>query len=252
MITLGHTGHTRPARYSGYSRLRYDIHILGPMVIAAPLLLLMGTLLFAVLLLIIGVDPTRLFIACLEMFLPVAMSMIVSMICTQDSALELQLTLPRTFATTILRRVLLALGSASIVALLSTLLLMLLRPTLQAQQISGWPRLLALLGDQLTWLAPLLWFSALGMFITLLTHSRTASGALIASIWLIEVLFIKGLVATNIWLRPLYLFATTLQPATSFWLSSRLEMILTALALFGLSWLLLRNREHVLKGMHHD
>jgi hypothetical protein len=152
----------------------------------------------------------------------------------------------------VLRRVLLVLSSAALVSLLTTLILLIIRPDLQAQQISNWPLLLALLGDQLIWLAPLLWFTALGMFITLLTNSRTASGALLASIWLIELLFMKSLIITNAWLQPFFLFPTTLEPTVSFWLSSRIEMLAMAFVLFGLSWLLLRNREHVLKGMHHD
>jgi hypothetical protein len=239
-----------PIKWSG--AFRHDIHILGLAVIAAPILILLGIVLFAGLLLIIGVDPTRVFMAALEIFLPVAMGMIVATLCTQDSALELQLTFPRRFATTVLRRVLLVLSSAALVSLFTTLILLIIRPDLQAQQISNWPLLLALLGDQLIWLAPLLWFTALGMFITLLTNSRTASGALLASIWLIELLFMKSLIITNAWLQPFFLFPTTLEPTVSFWLSSRIEMLAMAFVLFGLSWLLLRNREHVLKGMHHD
>ncbi|BCL77892.1 hypothetical protein ccbrp13_03570 [Ktedonobacteria bacterium brp13] len=235
-----------------HNKLRYDIRVLGLAVIAAPALLLLGIFLFMGLLLIMGVDPTRLFMAGLEILLPVAMSLIIATVCTQDSTLEIQLTFPRTFAATVVRRVLLALGSAGLVAFITTLLLVLLRPDVQAQEISHWPLILTLLGDQLIWLAPLLWFTALGLFITLLTNSRTASSSLLASIWLIEVLFVKGLIPTNSWLRPLYLFATTLQPTISFWLSSRIEILATALVFFGLSWLLLRNREHVLKGMHHD
>ncbi|GCF11305.1 hypothetical protein [Dictyobacter arantiisoli] len=238
--------------HTSHKSLRYDIHALGWIVLAAPIMLLSGFLLFAVLLLIMGIDPTRFFVAGLEMFLPIAMGIIVSTTCTRDAALEIQLTFPRTFAATAMRRALLTLGWSALLALGATLILILLRPDIQPQQMQSLPLLLALVGDQLLWLAPLLWFTALGMFITLLTHSRTAGGALLSTIWLLEMLFIKNLLPHNPWLRPLFLFPTTLEPTISDWLSTRSEILGMALLLFILSWLLLRNREHILKGIHHE
>jgi hypothetical protein len=100
---------------------------------------------------------------------------------------------------------------------------------------------------QLTWLAPLFWFVAVGLCLALLIRSRSASGALVGGIWIIETIF-YGYFAYTDWLRPVFLFPTTLAPSINFWLTDRFELLGTAMVLLPLGWLLLHNSEALLQG----
>lgn len=186
------------------------------------------------------------------MFLPVVMGIIVATTCMHDPALELQLTLPRSYASTALRRLCFFTGWAACIALLSSGLIALFHVEYPPQQIQNWSTPLQALATQMIWLVPLIWFVAAGFCLSLLTRSRTASSALLASIWIIETLFLGNIIDKTPWLQPIMLFPTTLAPGASFWLSSRLEILLTALLLLPVSWLLLRNTEGLLKGISEE
>lgn len=233
-------------------RLRYEFRLMGNIVLLTPPLLFLGFALFAALLSIIGINSPGFLSAGLEMFLPVAMGLVMATVCIQDPALELQLTMPYSFANTVLSRMLLIIAWSACTALGASALLAALHLSVQPQQAQTMPLFASLLVEQLTWLAPLLWFVSIGACTTLLTHSRTASAALLSSIWLVETLFFKPLVASNAWLQPLFLFPTTLAPTVPYWLTTRVEVLLTALLLLPLSWLLLRNKEGLLKGSNHE
>jgi hypothetical protein len=107
---------------------------------------------------------------------------------------------------------------------------------------------------QLTWLAPLLWFSAIGLFLMLLLRSRAASSALLGGIWVAENIMYGLLIGTS-WLHPVFLFATTLTPfslLSTFWLANRAELIGTALLFLLIGWLQLHQSETLLQKAQGD
>ncbi|HEX8035345.1 MAG TPA: hypothetical protein VF510_15930 [Ktedonobacterales bacterium] len=232
-----------------FDRWRYDVKLLGRLAFFTPLLMMTGFALVGVFLYTSGVSPARFLSAGLEIFLPVAMGVIGATVSMHDPALELQITLPHSYAMTALRRLFCVTGWSACIALLSSGLIALFHLGYPPQQIQGWPMPLQVLATQMIWLVPLLWFVAVGLFLALLTHSRTASSALLAIIWIIEALFLGNIAEKTPWLRPIMLFSTTLSPDASYWLSSHIVLLLTALLLVPINWLLLRNTEGLLKGM---
>lgn len=229
-------------------RWRYDIKLLGRLAFFTPPLMMAGFALIAVFLHTIDVFPARLLSAGLEIFLPVAMGVIGATLSMHDPALELQLTLPRSYAMTTLRRLFCITCWSACIALLSTGLIALAHLGYPPQQTQSWPMPLQVLAIQMIWLVPLVWFVAVGLCLTLLTHSRTASSALLAIIWIIEVLFLGNIADKTPWLQPAMLFSTTLSPDAPYWLSSHIALLLMALLLLPVNWLLLRNTEGLLKG----
>ncbi len=91
----------------------------------------------------------------------------------------------------------------------------------------------------LVWLAPALWLAAVGALLALLLRSWSASGALLGGLWFAQQV-LHGYFATQGWLRPWFLFATTYDAAAPFWLANRVEVILMALAVFVGLWVYLR------------
>jgi hypothetical protein len=89
---------------------------------------------------------------------------------------------------------------------------------------------------------------ALGFCLALLIRSRSASAALLGGVWIVEAIF-YGYFALIGWLKPIFLFPTTLAPAIDFWLPNRLSLLGIALALLVLGWLLLYNTEALLQGV---
>jgi hypothetical protein len=70
-------------------------------------------------------------------------------------------------------------------------------------------------------------------------------------VWIVETV-LKDLFASTDWLRPVFLFPTTLKPDITFWLTNRIEVLVTALILLPLGWLLLRHPEGLLKGSSEE
>ena len=105
---------------------------------------------------------------------------------------------------------------------------------------------LFLIGE-LTWVAPLLWFVAIGFCLALLLRSRTASSALLGGIWTAEAIFYGFFAATG-WLKPVFLFPTTLDPGIDFWLINRFALLATALVCLVAGWFMLARTELLLQG----
>ncbi len=233
-------------------RLRYEIKLMGKRVILTPILVMLGFTLFALLLHYLKVIPARFLSAGLEMIIPLAAGIIVATITSQDPTIELQLTVPKKYHRTAMERlVLIALWSAFI-ALLSSGILSTFKLTFVPTQLLSWSAPAQFLTIQLMWLATLLWFVGMGLCLALLTRSRSASGAILSGIWLVEIVF-KDLFASTNWLQPVFLFPTTLTPAINFWLTNRLEVLLMAVVLLPIGWLLLRsNPEGLLKGSSEE
>jgi hypothetical protein len=241
-------------------RLHYELRLMGRRVILTPILVMVGFGVFAVLLTYLHVIPARFLSAGLEMILPLMAGVVVATITSQDPAIELQLTLPKKYHLTAMGRLILITAWAAVIALLSGIVIAVLNLAYMPQTSHPLSAPWQFLIGQLTWIAPLLWFVAFGLCLAMLIRSRAASAALLSGIWIAETLF-KNYFAETTWLRPVFLFPTTLealgggplpQSIYSAWLTNRCEVIGTALLLLPLGWLLLRNPEGLLKGSSEE
>jgi hypothetical protein len=233
---------------------------MGKRVILTPILIMSGFALFSVLLHYLKVVPARFLSAGLEMILPLAAGVVVATIVSHDLAIELQLTMPKKYDISVMLRLLLIFCWSTCIAILSASIISALGLGYTPQELLSWFGPLQFLTNSLTWFAPLLWFVAVGLCLALLTRSRSASGAILAGIWLAEILF-KDYIAVTDWLRPVLLFPTTLllfpvpnlpQWVFDLWLNNRFEVLGTALLLLPLGWLLLQNKEGLLKGVGEE
>ncbi len=225
------------------SRFRHECVLLGRWTFLTPILILLGfAFIIRLLLFIQRGDVVRVMTASLEMFLPLSVGMVISTISTQDTALELQLTLPESYASTVFYRITIVVLWTALVACISTLVIRALHLWPDITQLKAYGLLISFLAMQLVWIAPTLWFTALSLFLSLLLRSSLVSGTLVGAIWLIEIIA-HSLFATTSWLRPVFFMATTYAPTAAFWMSNRFELIATALVLFLLSWQLLHQTE---------
>lgn len=239
------------------TRLRYELLLMGRRVILTPPLAVLGFALFAVLLHYLQSNPALFLTGCLEMILPLAAGIMVGMVATTDSAIEVQLALPRAYHLTALSRVILILLWTACIALIASAILSLLNLQHQLDFMLSWSLISRFSLLQLTWLAPLLWCVGFGLTFALLFQSRTAGPAVLSSIWLFEIFF-RGYIVVTPWLLPIFLYPTTLllfsRPTmpyvdfVTYWLNTRLEVLGGGLLLLFVGWLLLRNTERVLKG----
>lgn len=235
-------------------RFRYEIQLMGRRVILTPILVMIGFAFLAIVLRYLHTNPARTLSASLEIMLPLAAGVIVATITSQDQAIELQLTMPKKYARTALGRLTIIAGWTICIALLSSISVFALNLAYVPQPLQNWSAPLQFLTGQLTWLAPMLWLVSVGLCLALLLRSRAASGALLGGIWIAEIIF-KDYIAATDWLHPVFLFPTTLLPLVgplpenifNLWLTTRFELIGTALVLLLLGWLLLRNPEGLLK-----
>jgi hypothetical protein len=228
-------------------RLRYELRLLGRPVFLTPVLVVVG---FTLLLALVNrgvtsVTMARSMGASLEVLLPMASGVIVATIATYDRAIELQLTMPRQYHRTANARLLFILLWSGLVALLTSLFLALLNHWRMPAQIASWHQPWQFLAWQLTWLSSTLWLVALGLVLSLLIRSRSASGALIAVISVAQLMF-HGAFDESTLLHPVYLFPLTFSPAANYWLANRFELLTTALVLLIVAWFLLRQPELLL------
>lgn len=233
--------------------LRYELRLMGKKVLLTPVLVMLGFALFAILLYVLKIVPSRFLSGGLEMILPIATGIVAGTVAIHDPALELQLTLPRKYAGTSFRRLFLILFWTLCVGLLSSALIFMFHQQYMLH-IQAAALLLVFLTAQLTWFATLNWCVAIGLCIALLTRSRSAGGAVLAGIWIAEIFF-KDLIAPITWLKPFILFPATLlyspgvvpQSVFNDWLSNRIAVLAMGLLILPLCWLLLRNAEGLLK-----
>lgn len=183
---------------------------------------------------------SRMLAAYLEAGLPLAAGLAAATVVADDPAVDLQLSLETRYRTTVFRRLgtlfwlcaLCAFSWASVMWLAG-----LWEPWVPEPFLRG----------QLVWLSPLLFFVAAGAVLALLFRSRTAAGAVLGGLWLVEQV-VAGYFLSKDWLRPLYLFATLRAPGADFWLENRFALIGAALALLLLFWMLFRSESLVLGG----
>jgi hypothetical protein len=240
-------------------RFWYELKLMGKKVTLTPMLVMVGFAALAILLYYLKVDPSRTLSAGLEMILPLMAGIVISAVTSQDQAIELQLTVPRKYHQTVMRRLAIILGWTAIVTLISNVIIVLLNLGYIPQDTPAWSNPLPFLVGQLTWIATLLWYVATGLVLGLLTRSRAASAAILCGIWIIEIIF-KDIFGASAWLKPVFLFPTTLfalagpipQALFNYWLSNRFEVLAMGLVLLPIGWLLLRSPERLLKGSSEE
>jgi hypothetical protein len=228
--------------------------LMGKRVILTPILTIIGVALLAELLITLHTNPARTLSACLEIILPLATGVLVATITSQENAIELQLTVPKKYAVTVLGRLAMIVGWTICIAILFSISIFGFKLSYVPQPALSSSAYILFLNAQLTWIAPLLWFVAMGFCLALLLRSRSGTGALLGGIWIIEIIFKDHIAATN-WLHPVFLFPTTLLPLVGFvpqnifnmWLTNRLELIGTALIILLVGWLFLHYPEGLLK-----
>jgi hypothetical protein len=216
--------------------LRHEVRILGPTLFAIPVAVVLAIATFTAMMFAGHVEHgfiANLLIGNLEALLPLVVGIILTAIAVQDSSLELLLTVGISYRRIAFRRFILIIGWTMLIEVIATLLLYAFLP---------WVLHKALLEGQLIWLGPTLWCSGVGIMGTLLLRSRITCVALFACIWIIE-LVIHGYFAHYSWLQPWFLPATLFNPDASFWLTNRIELIITALLLLTAAWFYLGNSE---------
>lgn len=178
----------------------------------------------------------RILVGLLEAGLPLAAGVSAASLIGRDTALELQLSLPVAYRTTLLRRMVIAVGWPAGLAFGLAVIL----------AVAGrWPSTHAPLAGQLIWLAPLLWLAALGLTLAVMARSGAIAGTVISALWLCEELF-AGVFAQHDLLRSLYLFATSRLSATDGWVANRITLVLSATGMLLLAWLVLARPERLL------
>lgn len=230
-------------------RLRYEIKLLGFGALGLPVLV---ALVFTGLSALVAYDvrntggtPARAhgdvaqgLLLLLEFGIPPVAGLVAANLVGGNPAIELHLSLPRSYAlVSWLRLALLTLWCAGCALLTSA----------AAAAAGYWiapqdgPRRV------LIWAAPMLWLVAGGAMLSLVLRSRVASSAILGMIWLGEF-FLRTYFLQNGALQKAYLFLTieTLPgdsaPASTYWLANRLTLLATAtFFLAALSFLLWHN-----------
>jgi hypothetical protein len=216
--------------------LRHELLILGMFTMALPLLAVAGLGSIVGLMGFLHAPHwlmADMITVALEAGLPLAVGVMTAGVAAQEPAIELQLALQTPYRLTAMRRFALILAWTALIEVLITLLLAAAAP---------WALLKPVMEEQLTWLAPVLWFAAVGALLALLMRSHAASGAVLGGIWVAQHL-LHGYFGSINWLQPWFAFATLYNATASFWLANRVELIATAAALFVAVWFYLRNTE---------
>ncbi len=205
--------------------LRAEARILGPVFFGIPLFV---AVLFAIAAGMMAFrqaqhgDIANMLTAGLEGGIPLALGIVFAAVTAREPALEIQLTVATPYFVTIGRRFGLLLAWAALIELAAVLAL---------ESFAPWALHRDGVDALLTWLAPLLWFAALGALLALLTRSLAVAGTVLGTIWVLQMAF-HSYFSTYGWTQPWYLFATLYTPHVSFWLTNRLELSLTGLLVF--------------------
>jgi hypothetical protein len=183
----------------------------------------------------------RILLGALEMAIPLAAGVSCASLVGRDPAVEIQLTSPTPYRRTVLRRTAVTLLWAGAVAVLMAVVLIL------TGWWDRWPANHGPLAGQLTWLAPVLGLSGLGLFAGAVLRSPGGAGALVTSVWAIQQFF-AGSAQEHLAGRLLYLFATTRGAVPGEWTANRLTLIGAAAVLIALAFVVLGRSERLIGG----
>jgi hypothetical protein len=184
-------------------------------------------------------DTAHILQALLEMALPLAAGVGAASLVGRDPVVELHLTLPTTYRSTILRRLAVSAGWVAVLALTAAVVMV----------ASGWwhrwPAAHPPLAGQLTWLAPTLCLAGLGVLAGALSSSPAAATSAVVALWFFDMAA-GGLLQDHRWSRLLYLFATTRGTVEADWTANRVTLIAAGAAMTSAGWLLLRRPSRLL------
>ncbi len=240
-----------------WDRVRYELRILGAWTFLLPLGVMAIYLGFSVLThnaalrssnspSYANFEMSRGLLALLENGLPLAAGLLAAITTNNDVVLEVHLSLPTSYRSTILLRLAQVGGGMLLVTLAACVAV-----------IAGgyWIVPVDQPIGQLVWLTPLLWYVGAGALLTLLLRSHVASSAVLGMMWIAQFLF-KPEFLNSPTLQRLYLFATeelipgitranaSLWYAT--WVENRLILIAIAVALLGATAIVLGRNELLL------
>ncbi|WP_067170079.1 hypothetical protein [Microtetraspora niveoalba] len=222
----------------------HELRRAGPAALAgAPALVLLMTLLAILGARLGSRESTTAFMlaGALEMVIPLITGMAAASSLGRDQAVELQLTLPVGYRSTVLRRLAATTGWTGLCAAAGSTVL----------TLGGWWELLPVTPHgpavQLTWLAPALWLAALGLLASAAFSSAVAATTTVALVWVVEQV-VAGPLQGSLPSRLLYLFATTRGTVPDDWTANRVVLLCTAAVLVAAAWPLLGRAERVLGG----
>ena len=223
------------------SVVRYETKVVGAVALLAPVLVAGCVALFIVVMALAGANGSafgKVLTRTTELFFPLVMGMVAAHVVATDPGIEWQLTMPTPYRLTIFRRLAVLLVWAAVVALLYVI---------GVRLVGRWFVPEGFVMAQLTWLSPMLAFAALGALLALLMRNRSASAALVGSVWIMAIVLHDQLLSYG-WARPWFPFATTYAAGADFWLANRLTLIGIALVLAGAAAALLGHSEGLLAG----
>jgi hypothetical protein len=105
--------------------------------------------------------------------------------------------------------------------------------------------------QSLIWGAPMLWFVGFGAMLSLVLRNRVAASAALGMVWLGEI-FLRTYLLQNQVLQKVYLFLTletlggSRSPASAYWFTNRLTLLLLAAAFLAAIIALLHRNEALL------
>lgn len=175
----------------------------------------------------------------LEMAVPLAAGVGGASLVGRDPATEVQLAVPTPYRSTLLRRLVVTLGWAALVAALLAVGL------IATGWWERWPASHGAFTGQLTWLAPTLGLGAVGFAAGAVFRGPAAAGAVVTSLWMFQQIF-ADLVQQHYPGRLLYLFATTRGAVPGDWAANRLTLIGVAVALVALALVVLNRAERLI------
>jgi hypothetical protein len=184
-------------------------------------------------------DTARILLGILEMGVPLAVGVGCASLVGRDPATEIQLTVPTPYRLTLLRRLVLTLGSGAAVAAVTAAVL------IATGWWDRWPANHGSLAGQLTWLAPAVALGALGFAAGAVFRAPAAAGAVVTSLWTLQQVF-ADLAQDHYPARLLYLFATTRGAEPGDWTANRLALLGAAAVLVALALVLLGRSERLI------
>lgn len=235
------TAHTRRDNVTAMNRMlwRYEGRHGGWGALLAPPLALTAILFFALLAILFGrADQVNRILSASIDVLPLVGAIFAASIATNDPALELQLTMPISYRSTLARRLVLALSWTSIVALVSTIAL---------DAIGRFDFAISPLANQLSWLTPLLWLTGLGALLSIAFQSSAVGGGIVAVLWVFEAAF-SDFFASNAWAQPIWFLDRFQVEPADWWFAHRACLLASAAIYFALAFWLLNDAERLLKG----
>jgi hypothetical protein len=182
----------------------------------------------------------RILLGTLEMAVPLAAGVACASLVGRDAAVELQLTAATPYCVTILRRMAVTVGWTAVIAAATAATL------IATGWWTRWPAHHGAFVGQLTWVAPTLGLSGVGLAAAAVFRSPAAAGALVTTLWAIQQFF-GDLAQQHRPGRLLYLFATTRGAVPGDWTANRLTLLGVAAALTALALVVLRRSERLVR-----